>query len=721
MVLTTSLFALDIGTRSVVGIILNETNGMYHVEDLITIEHKERSMIDGQIHNVLSVANVISEIKNILEEKHGPLKRVSVAAAGRALKTVEGSMLIDISEGSLISTEDINRLELAAVQKAQQQLLSSNPAGKEDHYYCVGYSVLHHWLDGEVIGSLIDQTGRSASVKVIATFLPQVVVESLLAALKRAGLEMEALTLEPIAAINVLIPTSMRKLNVALVDIGAGTSDIAITADSTVIAYGMVPIAGDEITEALSNHYLLDFPLAEIAKRTLSNNAEVTITDILGFEQIIPTVEVINVIKPSIERLGKSISDEIIKLNNSKPPQAVMMVGGGSLTPLITKVISKYLELPETRVGTRGLEALSEVTIAEDIGSSPDLVTPIGIAIAARRAPIHYMSVMVNNKSIRLFELKEMTVGDALLSANIKARQLYGKPGLGMTVTINSSDIIIPGEHGTPSTILLNGTPASTKDLISSGDAIDLLLGENGKDASVTVSDLFDDLTTIEVTIDNAKVRLKPVVYINDKPQDLETLIQDRDKITVFQPRTLIDALKIIQKSHLLNTNNFTVKVNGKSVLLKNRSTQFSIQGTIISHSHLLKDGDVVIIDKPSIPTIEEVAIETGKRVVETITVTFNNISLSIKKNKLAFTLNGQTVSGDTFVNNNDRLEFTTINDMPIVFGDVFLHTDYTLPENPNGNYHLLRNGSSIGFNDEIFGGDILEITFQNDIKNLTD
>lgn len=715
IVLATSLFALDIGTRSVVGIILNENNGIYHVEDLVTIEHKERSMIDGQIHNVLSVANVISEIKNILEEKHGPLKRVSVAAAGRALKTIEGSMFIDISEDSLISTEDVNRLELAAVQKAQQQLLSLNPSGKEDHYYCVGYSVLHHWLDGQVIGSLIDQTGRTASVKVIATFLPQVVVESLLAALKRAELEMEALTLEPIAAINVLIPTSMRKLNVALVDIGAGTSDIAITADSTVIAYGMVPIAGDEITEALSNHYLLDFPLAEIAKRTLSNNVEVTITDILGFEQIIPTVEVIHVIKPAIERLGKSISDEIIKLNNAKSPQAVMMVGGGSLTPLITKEISKYLELPETRVGIRGLEALSGVTIAEEIGSSPDLVTPIGIAIAARRAPIHYMSIMVNNKSIRLFELKEMTVGDALLAANIKAKHLYGKPGLGMTVTINKSDVIIPGEHGTSSTILLNGTPVSTKALIFSGDAIDLLLGENGKDATAIVSDLFDDLTTIKVTIDNAKVHLKPVIYINDEPQQLETLVHDRDKITVSQPRTLSAALELIQKSHLMNKNHFTVKVDGKSVFLKNRSVKFSIQGTAISHSHLLNDGDVVLIHEPRLPTIEEIALETSNKVIETISVTFNNTRLTIQKNNVSFTLNEQTVPGNTFVKNNDRLEFTTINDTPIVFGDVFLYTDYTLPENTNGNYRLLRNGSPIGFNDEIFGGDILEITFQND------
>src|SRR5699024_6863703 len=117
-----------------------------------------------------------------------------------------------------------------------------------------------------------------------ATFLPKVVVESLIAALNRADLKMEALTLEPIAAIQVLIPESMRRLNVALIDIGAGTSDIALTRQGTIAAYGMVPLAGDEITEAISDHYLLDFPNAEETKRNIVNHQEDIVEDILGFE-----------------------------------------------------------------------------------------------------------------------------------------------------------------------------------------------------------------------------------------------------------------------------------------------------------------------------------------------------------------------------------------------------------------------------------------------------
>lgn len=708
----TTLFALDIGTRSVVGIILQENNGIYHVADLVSIEHKERSMIDGQIHNILSVASVISDIKNILEERHGPLKQVSVAAAGRSLKTSEGVMTVDISEKSLISHEDVNRLELAAVQHAQQKLMSSDAVTKDDYYYCVGYSVLHYKLEGDEIGSLIDQAGRSASVEVIATFLPRVVVESLLAALKRADLAMEALTLEPIAAINVLIPPSMRRLNVALTDIGAGTSDIAITNNNTVVAYGMVPVAGDEITEALSNHYLLDFPLAENAKRMITAGEDIVITDILGFEQQIAASEVADVIKPSVERLARLIADEIKRLNGGQSPQAVMVVGGGSLTPGLTQEISTCLDLPANRVGVRGLDALTGITLEPNIISSPDLVTPIGIAIAARRAPIHYMSVTVNDKTIRLFELKEMTVGDALLAANIKARQLYGMPGLGLSIKLNDQDILIPGEHGTQATIHLNGQVTSTKEFIKNGDAIELLPGKDGKHAVATVRDLLDDVPTIHVTIDGLAVKLEPSITVNGIPQSLDTQLSDRDKIHVSQARTLAAALAATNRQEQLATNVFSVVVNQKPMALKARPMTFLVGGIPVNTSYILKDQDAIAIQKPPSPTINEVAAELGKKSVDQMTVTFNGTTITIQKQRLSFMLNGQLSDGDTIVQADSQLTITSLNTTPITFSDVFVHTDYQIPESSSSTYQLLRNGSPIGFNDPIFGGDSLEIKF---------
>jgi len=257
------IFSLDIGTRSVTGIILKKADNAYSLVDYYVEEHRARSMHDGQIHHVLEVANVINNVKKALELKHGPLHKVCIAAAGRSLKTIQSSSFMSLDDQAIKDEQVIKHLELSAVQEAQKTLMDEHIKNKDASYYCVGYSVLHYELDGIHIGSLIDQIGHEAKVEIIATFLPKMVIESLLAAIVRGDLEMDALTLEPIAAIDVLIPESMRKLNVALVDIGAGTSDIALTNQGTVVAYGMVPTAGDEITEAISDHYLLDFPVAE--------------------------------------------------------------------------------------------------------------------------------------------------------------------------------------------------------------------------------------------------------------------------------------------------------------------------------------------------------------------------------------------------------------------------------------------------------------------------
>ncbi len=704
------LFALDIGTRSVVGIILEEVNSGYHVVDLEVIEHKERSMIDGQIHNIVSVASVIEQMKTLLGERHGPLKKVSVAAAGRALKTGVGKMSVDITEHALINTEDINRLELGAVQKAQQELLSSDAITSENQYYCVGYSVLHYLLDDDEIGSLIDQTGRSASVEVIATFLPRVVVESLLSALKRADLEMDALTLEPIAAINVLVPQSMRRLNVALVDIGAGTSDIALTNHNTVSAFGMVPVAGDEITEALSSSYLLDFPEAERIKRLLFNEDTVVISDILGFEQQLSSQEVITSIMPAIDRLSESIANEIKRLNNTSP-QAVMLVGGGSLTPALTSKLSAALELPLQRVAVRGLDALSEVTLAEHIISSPALVTPIGIAIAAKRAPIQYMSVTVNDKTIRLFELKEMTVGDALLAAGIKAKQLYGKPGLALRFTLNGQEITLPGSHGTPSVILNNGEPVSSKDPICNGDSIQLVLGADGHSAHAAIEDVTEIQTeTISVKINNQTIVLNTEVLVNNNSGDLQTMIQDRDDIQVHCPFTLRDALHLLNEDSGSHGSLQAVMLNGKRVHLKSKPPAYSRNGLPISLTSQLDDGDHITSEQKSLTTVAEVANELGVQLTEQLTVAFNGTQVTITKPRFSVILNDQPVEPTAKLTEDDQLKVTPLTGQPITFSDVFAFVDYQLPAGSATSYKLLRNKQPIQFYDQLFGGDELEI-----------
>ncbi|MGX1982344.1 cell division protein FtsA [Thermolongibacillus altinsuensis] len=708
------IFALDIGTRSVVGIILKEEEGHYQVIDIVIKEHEERAMLDGQIHDVLAVAQVITDIKQTLEEKHGPLKRVCVAAAGRALKTEKAKISISIVGKPLLTKEDVTYLELAAVQQAQASLAAQSTTEKSHHYYCVGYSVVRYEIDGEEIGSLIDQQGEEASVEVIATFLPKLVVESLMASLQRAGLEMEALTLEPIAAMNVLIPPTMRRLNVALVDIGAGTSDIAITDLGTVVAYGMVPMAGDEITEAISDHYLLDFPLAEQAKRALHTNETVTITDILGFETEVPREEMIAAISDAIDRLASAISEEILRLNNQKAPKAVMLVGGGSLTPELPKRLAEKLGLPENRVAIRGIDAIQRLSIdKEEMKNRPELVTPIGIAIAAKQSPIQYITVHVNEQVIRLFDMKKLTIGDCLLAAGIQINKLYGKPGMACVVTLNGKVITLPGTYGEPPLILKNGVPASFDTEIVDGDRITVEKGKDGSPSSICLSDLLESLPTKRVIINQKEYTVQATVYQNGQPASLDAKVNDRDEIVVHMPETIEQLLKATNNIHLLHAlQPFTFQLNGKTIELHEWAGKVYRNGIECKPYSSFDDGDNIEIINATEPTVKQFAEAKQIQLYYTIPILFNGKMLSLTKPVAELHRDGQPLHEDDLIHHGDELELIEHKIEPFIFQDVFKYVQVDIPATSSMKFTLLKNGEPTTFYDPLAPGDRLEIVW---------
>ncbi|MGX9135594.1 cell division FtsA domain-containing protein [Rummeliibacillus sp. JY-2-4R] len=709
--MTSKLFALDIGTRSVVGIILEEQDNGYHVVDLISEEHKERAMVDGQIHNIIHVAIVIQNVKEQLEKKHGPLHKVSVAAAGRALQTEQASTTLDIKNRTALIDDDINRLEIAAVQKAQQQLLDHHENNTGSHYYCVGYSVLYYRLDGQEIGSLMDQQGEVAEVEVIATFLPRVVVESLLAALKRADLEMEGLTLEPIAAINALIPSTMRRLNIALVDIGAGTSDIAITNKGTVTAYGMVPTAGDEITESLSDHFLLDFPVAEKVKRDLSKYEEITISDILGFEQVYQKNEVIDVLLPSVTNLATSIANEILRLNSNIAPKAVLLVGGGSLTPEITDELCKALNIPENRAAVRGIDAIQKLTFEEHVPASPELVTPIGIAISAKNSPIKYMTVEVNKQIIRLFELKEMTVADALLAANVNINRLYGKPGLAICVNVNGQDIFVPGEHGSPTEIFVNGEKGTIKTPIQNGDKIELIAGKNGNPAHVTIQEMMELEEELTIFINDEKYKVQSIILLNNQPAKIQDSLQDGDMLVIDTANNIEQLLHHIGLNYLLNLlTPFSVSIDGKVIQLPEYNHEIVLNNQPATLYSQITEGDYIRIQAKNKPTVHNIAKHLNLLYENRILITFQGQQLELSRPYYDILVNGQTVDSSTDIQKKDALQFLPRETTNWVYQDVFRFSDWQLPPDFKGTFEILRNGEHSQFDAAIFGGDVLEI-----------
>ncbi|RXI98575.1 cell division protein FtsA [Anaerobacillus alkaliphilus] len=705
------IFGLDIGTRSVVGLLLKDSDDGYEIIDIEIQEHDERSMVDGQIHNVMAVTKVITTIKEKLEQKHGPLRKVCVAAAGRSLKTKRAKVEVDITKKPMFERKDILHLELSAVQKAQYEIALEQEDHHSINYYCVGYSVLSYQLDGEEIGSLVDQSGYVASAEVIATFLPKVVVESLLAALTRSGLELEALTLEPIAAINVLIPPSMRRLNVALVDIGAGTSDIAITDLGTVTAYGMVPVAGDEITEAISDQFLLDFPEAELVKRQLTTHEEVIITDILGFETSYSREDIIQPISGAIENLAHSITSEILNLNK-KPPKAVMLVGGGSMTPNLAKEIAKSLQLPENRVAIRGIDAIKSLSIPPSIPAGPELVTPIGIAIAAKESPVEYVSVRVNEQTIRLFDIKQLTVGDGLIAAGVELSKLYGKPGMAIMVTVNGRLISIPGEHGQPPILERNGEACNLDTPLKEGDAIFVQAGAHGKSAVATVGDVLEALPSSTVTINGKSYQVAAKIIKNGNTTTLEDAIKDRDVIDMKHSYTIEEILPTLHLYDLSQSlKPFVVFLNKKkiSILLEDLITKNGVK----AHPNTwVQNGDVINIkgiEKHPL-TVETLLTHQEIPALHEITVFFNGQQVKITKPLVEVNRQGQTLELHSQILPSDQITVTVKAKDPFIFQDVFRFVEFNLSAQESKTLSILRNENNASFSTPIHTGDQLEI-----------
>ncbi len=356
------IFALDIGTRTVIGIVGLYEKECFRVVAAEICEHRSRAMLDGQIHDIEKVAEVITQVKERLEKILGvTLTKVAIAAAGRVLKTSQTKLEYDIEQGREITSEIVGSLEVDAIQNAQFKLDNEISNEEKMTFYCVGYSVVNYFLNGYVISSLVGHKGKKIGVEVLATFLPHVVVDSLYTVMSKVGLEVISLTLEPIAAINVTIPKDLRLLNLVLVDIGAGTSDIALTRDGSVVAYGMVPIAGDEITEKIAQEFLVDFNTAEKIKISISSGTEIIkYTDILGNKYEITHQKAIEIIEPAIDFLAASICDKILEFNQ-KAPNAVFLIGGGSQIPGLTNRIAEGLGLPDNRVAVRGRDVIQNI------------------------------------------------------------------------------------------------------------------------------------------------------------------------------------------------------------------------------------------------------------------------------------------------------------------------------------------------------------------------
>ncbi|QGU00742.1 Cell division protein FtsA, extended form [Candidatus Syntrophocurvum alkaliphilum] len=707
-----SIFALDIGTRKVAGLVMRKVEeDTFEILDAKMIEHSSRAMIDGQIHDVKAVAETISKIKKALEDSLNiKLESAAVAAAGRALKTATGNATINRDVTGEIISEEVRALELEAVQKAQYNLAQEKGGYDESSvYFCVGYSVIRYFLEGQEITNLVGHIGNSASVEVVATFLPRVVVDSLISALNKANLDIYSLTLEPIAALSIAIPKNMRLLNLALVDVGAGTSDIAIVKSGNVYSYAMVPIGGDELTEHIATEYLLDFNSAEILKCELSDKEEITFTDIIENEITITSSEIINNLQSIIADLTTNITGQILSLNQ-KAPDAILCIGGGSLIPTFTDSLAETTGLPKNRVGIRARQTFKNIIGEFDFLNGPKGVTPLGIAYnSIEKPPVQFVKVTVNNKEVVLWNTGEIDVALALLSSGISLNNIYGKPGMGKTIEINGNLKVIKGEIGTPPVLKVNNKTASLDTLVKNGDIIEFTKGTDGKDAILKVQDLTPGETGY-VYVNGEKIQLEPKITIDGKNVTLEDEISDRAKVEYHRRNTLDYILnKANVPSEYLQETMFKYYINEQEMILRWIPIKVKVDGKEVQLNETISFGAVIeyqlINEKPTIKDVLNIDNETIE-----ILVTVNGEEVNIEGSLISASVEGNPVPLDKELFSGINISIEK-NQTPAILSDIFKVID--IKPNSTGKLVLKVDGNLAGFTTPIYDGSNIEILWE--------
>ena len=726
-----NVFGLDIGTRNVVGTVGYQTDDKEFVVTAQYVrEHETRAMLDGQIHDIGRVAKTIKEVKDELEKQTGqPLEEVCIAAAGRVLKTVTTHVEYEYAQESVVTGEDVHTLDLLGIEKAQEALKEVNDTSYK--FYCVGYSTVKFFLNDDVFISLEGHKANKIGEDIIVTFLPEDVVDGLYAAVGQAGLSVANMTLEPIAAINVAIPENYRMLNIALVDVGAGTSDISITRDGSIIAYGMIPHAGDEMTEVIVQHFLVDFNMAESIKLQSTTSDTVTYKDIMSIEHTIPAQDVWDVAAPVVDNIAQEVSAKIRELNGDKTVSACFVVGGGGKIHGFTEKLAEDLDLPEERVALRGEEVLGDVTFEqEDIKKDPLLVTPIGICLNYYDQRNNFIMVRFNGERIKLYDNNRLTIVDAALQAGFPNDELFPKRGTPINFTVNGVARLVRGEAGEGAVVTMNGKPASINTPLEPNSEIVIEPSTAGEAAVYKISQLDEyNHSVITFIINGRRVSCPRFVQVNGElePEDYSIrendVIETRNYYTVRQIAQFMDL--VIDTDQMIFVNNEEAGLD--TLVYENFSVEWKTDeyGVARIDNNTYNDTQESDTDEASVLAEQDAnSTESDNTVTRTSEQMMNQV-LDELHDDFAKEAEASAVPENELQKNDIQEEDSSENTITVIvngepvelsgkdtyiFVDIFTHISFDLQAGKGRAIATVINGRDAQFSEELHEGDKIEL-----------
>ncbi|MGB1402566.1 MAG: cell division protein FtsA [Porticoccaceae bacterium] len=366
------IVALDIGTSKVVAIVgAVGSNG--ELEIVGTGMHPSSGLKKGVVVNIEATVNSIQRAIEEAELMAGcSIHSVYAGIAGSHIRSLNSHGIVAIRDREVQSL-DVDRVIDAAravAIPADQEILHVLP-----QEYIID--------EQEGVHEPIGMSGVRLEAKVHLVTCAANAAQNIKKCIRRCGLEVDEVVLEQLASSHAVLTEDEKQLGVALVDIGGGTTDIAIFTEGAIRHTGVIPIAGDQVTNDIAMALRTPTPHAEELKikyacalAKLARPEETVKVPSVGDREArdMSRQLLAEVVEPRYDELFTLVQAELRRSGFEELLAAgVVLTGGTSKMEGVTELAEEIFHLP-VRIG-----APANVKGLSDIVNNPIYSTGVGL------------------------------------------------------------------------------------------------------------------------------------------------------------------------------------------------------------------------------------------------------------------------------------------------------------------------------------------------------
>ncbi|MDP3679163.1 MAG: cell division protein FtsA [Methylotenera sp.] len=372
------IVGLDIGTSKIVAIVAElQPEGTLKVIGLG--QHISRGLKKGVVVNIEST---MQSIQRALEEAElmadCKINNVYTGIAGSHIKSINSHGMVKIKDAE-VSQMDVDRVietARAIALPADQQIL---------HILTQEFII-----DGqEDVREPLGMSGMKLEVKVHIVTGAVAAAQNIVKCIKRCGIEVSDLILQPLASSLAVLTEDEKELGVCLVDIGGGTTDIAVFKQGAIRHTAVVPIAGDQMTNDVAVAFRTPTQSAEDIKikhgcalRQLADPREVVeVPGVDGRDPRQLSVQTLaEVLEPRVVELYELVLNELRRSGMEEMiASGIVITGGSAMMRGMVELGEEIFHMPVRLGMPRYVGGLSEVV------SNPRYATSVGLVLMGKQ------------------------------------------------------------------------------------------------------------------------------------------------------------------------------------------------------------------------------------------------------------------------------------------------------------------------------------------------